>query len=396
MTEKGLVNSGCPLAELLFECSHSLACFRLWTCGRWIRLAEKRVQQLRKERDELGQIYEATCLDLENAIGSKAAEAIRKRVEENEGGRTAARAEENFRTGRRSKMQPVNGLDQTHEAATTTTPPIERSEDLPQLPEGLKVKLKEPLPREAVSPNPQKPGLSAIKVIYVVERLNDVFGLNGWHIDNEIVETGRMVVVRATLTIPKYSIAIEQFGGNENPDRGDAYKGACTDALSKCASYLGIGMDVYKGLHDEHNRDDSGAHQNGSRSTASQPGPRRASTLNSTQRRNAAPTGLTSRNMVARFTSMRSVLGLPEYYDILGRHGYREVTNIPSLEKARDVYRMLVDAFRVHFREAKRTLGNAEYLKILSELRLNPKAKLNPDQAVRVFNRMEETLNART
>jgi hypothetical protein len=28
-------------------------------------------------------------------------------------------------------------------------------------------------------------------------------------------------------------------------------------------------------------------------------------------------------------------------------------------------------------------------------LRLNPKAKLNPDQAVRVFNRIEETLNAR-
>jgi hypothetical protein len=57
---------------------------------------------------------------------------------------------------------------------------------------------------------------------------------------------------------------------------------------------------------------------------------------------------------------------------------------------------MLVDAFRVHFAEAKRTLGKAEYVKILSELRLNPKAKLNPDQAVRVFNRMEETLNART
>jgi hypothetical protein len=49
----------------------------------------------------------------------------------------------------------------------------------------------------------------------------------------------------------------------------------------------------------------------------------------------------------------------------------------------------------VHFGEAKRTLGNAEYVKILSELRLNPKAKLNPDQAVRVFNRMEETLNVR-
>jgi len=42
----------------------------------------KRVQQIRKERDELERIYEATWLELENAIGSKAAEAIRKSVEE--------------------------------------------------------------------------------------------------------------------------------------------------------------------------------------------------------------------------------------------------------------------------------------------------------------------------
>ena len=46
------------------------------------RLPEKRVQQVRKERDELERIYEATWMELENAIGSKAAEAIRKSVEE--------------------------------------------------------------------------------------------------------------------------------------------------------------------------------------------------------------------------------------------------------------------------------------------------------------------------
>ena len=84
-------------------------------------------------------------------------------------------------------------------------------------------------------------------MIYVVERLNDVFGLNGWHVDDEIVETGQMIVVRATLSIPKYAIAIEQFGGNDNPDRGDAYKGACTDALSKCASYWGSGWTCIRG-----------------------------------------------------------------------------------------------------------------------------------------------------
>ena len=46
------------------------------------RLTEKRVQQVRKERNELELIYEATWLELENAIGAQAAEAIRKSVEE--------------------------------------------------------------------------------------------------------------------------------------------------------------------------------------------------------------------------------------------------------------------------------------------------------------------------
>jgi len=47
-----------------------------------LRLPERRVQQIRKQRDDLERIYEATWLELENAIGSKAAEAIRKSVEE--------------------------------------------------------------------------------------------------------------------------------------------------------------------------------------------------------------------------------------------------------------------------------------------------------------------------
>ena len=47
-----------------------------------LRLPERRVQQIRKERDELERIYEATWMELENAIGSKASEAIRKSVEE--------------------------------------------------------------------------------------------------------------------------------------------------------------------------------------------------------------------------------------------------------------------------------------------------------------------------
>jgi hypothetical protein len=289
------------------------------------------------------------------------------------------------RCERRAKMQTINGADQSHPTAPALPQPIENSGEPIELPEELKTKLKNPLPAAAVSPNPQKPGLSAIRVIYVVERLNEVFGLNGWRVDNEVVETGRMVVVRATLSIPKYGIAIEQFGGNDNPDRGDAYKGACTDALSKCASYLGIGMDVYKGLNDGRPRDGGGSRHN-ARATiaASRPGAG-----------NAAAMGLTTRNMSARFTSIRGVLGAQEYEEILGRHVYRDVTNIPNLQKAREVYRTLLDAFRLRFGEAQRKIGNAEYTKILRELRFNPRARLNPDQAIGVFNHMEETLNAR-
>jgi len=99
--------------------------------------------------------------------------------------------------------------------------------------------------------------------------------------------------------------------------------------------------------------------------------------------------------MAGRFTSMRSVLGVAVYGEILGRHAFREVTNIPSLEKAREVYRALLDSFRARFSERMRAVGNDEYGKILVELRIKPNVKLTPEQAVQVFNHMEETLNAR-
>jgi hypothetical protein len=131
------------------------------------------------------------------------------------------------------------------------------------VPEEVVKALYKPLPPEAVTQHPTKSFLSTIKVIYVVERLNEVFGLGQWFVTNEIVEKATqrsinkkgevyekpepMVIVKSVLTVPKYGIRVEAFGGNDNPDLGDAYKGACTDALSKMGSYLGVGIDVYKG-----------------------------------------------------------------------------------------------------------------------------------------------------
>lgn len=113
--------------------------------------------------------------------------------------------------------------------------------------------LNDPLPKEAVKPHPTKAYLSSIKAIYVVERLNNVFGIGGWEIENTVVkEEAKWVVVKCTFTAKEYGITIRDiFGGNDNADLGDAYKGACTDALTKIGSYLGIGMDVFKGLSEK-------------------------------------------------------------------------------------------------------------------------------------------------
>lgn len=111
--------------------------------------------------------------------------------------------------------------------------------------------LKKPLPREAVSPHPTKAYLSTIKAIYVIERFNEVFGVGKWGLDSEVLEKdAKMVVVETALVVPRYGIELTAFGGNDNPDRGDAYKGAVTDAVTKIGSYLGVGMDVFKGMHD--------------------------------------------------------------------------------------------------------------------------------------------------
>lgn len=108
--------------------------------------------------------------------------------------------------------------------------------------------LSTPLPPEAVSPHPTKKFLSSIKSIYVTERLNDVFGIGRWRLCTDIVDRqDKMIVVKVRFSIPEYGIEYECFGGNDNPDLGDAYKGATTDALTKIASWLGIGAEVYRG-----------------------------------------------------------------------------------------------------------------------------------------------------
>lgn len=132
---------------------------------------------------------------------------------------------------------------------------MERKDITQQMKELLNTKL----PSEAIKKHPTKSNMSTINAIYVSERLNDVFGIGSWTTNVEYVASNKfiqhtkngdkekiMVVVKLTLEIPTYSIHYECFGGNDNDDYGDAFKGATTDALTKIGSWLGIGAHVWK------------------------------------------------------------------------------------------------------------------------------------------------------
>jgi hypothetical protein len=129
----------------------------------------------------------------------------------------------------------------------------------------MKAKLNAVLPAEAIKQHPTKSYLSTINAIYVSERLNEVFGVGEWQTKaeyiNEKSNKTTMVVVKLTLDIPAYGIHYECYGGNDNADYGDAFKGATTDALTKIGSWMGIGAHVWK-------NDPTGA-----KTTAPQPAP---------------------------------------------------------------------------------------------------------------------------
>jgi hypothetical protein len=121
----------------------------------------------------------------------------------------------------------------------------------------LRDRLRAPLPTNAIKPHPTKSWMSSINTGFIIERLNDIFGEDGWIAEYTVMEKDqKMVVVMCEFTawhpeLKRDCIKRVTFGGNDNPDKGDAYKGACTDALGKAASQLGIAGEVYKGMLDE-------------------------------------------------------------------------------------------------------------------------------------------------
>lgn len=127
---------------------------------------------------------------------------------------------------------------------------MEKKEEIKKLSHEMKDMLNEPLPKEALKQHPSKKYLTTINPAYVIERMNNVFGVGGWVVKAEVVEAtpgDKMIVVHITIAFPEYpTFVVTAFGGNDNPDRGDAYKGAETDAFTKACSKLGIGLHIWK------------------------------------------------------------------------------------------------------------------------------------------------------
>ena len=133
----------------------------------------------------------------------------------------------------------------------------------PLSPEQL-AKIAEPLPPETIAAHPRMAGLSTIKGIFVTERLNEVFGVGAWVVKTDLsapitsaiatTRDGRerieyTAVAKTIFTVPAHDIYYECIASSTNSDPGDAAKGATTDAITKIASWIGIGIDVYKGKH---------------------------------------------------------------------------------------------------------------------------------------------------
>lgn len=123
-------------------------------------------------------------------------------------------------------------------------------------------------PKAFIKSKPGRGGkrVSFVEGGYVISKLNEVFSPLGWEF--EVVEHGQTerknenssegeVWVRGKLTIVDhvngYRVSKTQFGQHpihKNVPIGDAFKAAGTDALKKCASLVGIALDVYWGTLD--------------------------------------------------------------------------------------------------------------------------------------------------
>jgi hypothetical protein len=121
--------------------------------------------------------------------------------------------------------------------------------------------LKVDFPQSAIKKREGSGGdLSSINTYYEIERLNEVFGLCGvgwWYEIADLTTVENVVVAQVNLFF-RWDDGKEWLTAKPIPSkgqgtvrkgmsRGDAEKSAITDALTKAASLLGVGLSVFKG-----------------------------------------------------------------------------------------------------------------------------------------------------
>lgn len=113
-------------------------------------------------------------------------------------------------------------------------------------------KLKADFPTEAYSEDRSRGfSLTSLKAQYIVERLNETVGIDGWELTGEFkeVDGGVLYFGKLTLHVDGKSVTKEGQGFSKDKNNvGDMYKSARTEALSKAASHFGVGDAMYKGL----------------------------------------------------------------------------------------------------------------------------------------------------
>jgi hypothetical protein len=114
-------------------------------------------------------------------------------------------------------------------------------------------KLVEEFPTEAYQVDSSRGfNLTSLKAQFVRERLNTVFGFNGWRFTGEfkdLEDNGVLFFGKLSVKVGENDHTVEGVGySGKKKNLGDVYKSANTDALSKAASNLGIGNSVYKGM----------------------------------------------------------------------------------------------------------------------------------------------------
>jgi hypothetical protein len=97
-------------------------------------------------------------------------------------------------------------------------------------------------------------GMTAIAAIGITMRLNQVFGYGAWQIRTDNMRTRPIDMKGSTwyystckviFNVPEYDIHYECEAGSQNKEEGDSAKGAITDSITKIASWMGIGWEVY-------------------------------------------------------------------------------------------------------------------------------------------------------